>query len=245
VINTIKLKLNFKIVITGGSGRFGTVLQKKYKSNKLFYPTKKKLNILSLRSIEKYLKKIKPKILIHAAGLSRPMNLHEDNISKSIDLNIIGTANIVKACSKLKIKLIYFSTNYVYPGTKGNYKEYDPIFPINNYAWSKLGGESSVQLYKNSLILRVCMTERPFIHKKAFKDFKTNFIFQDEIAKILFKILTFKGILNLGGKSQSVYNFARKFNPKIKPVSIKNSKFLSSYPDVSMNTDKIKRIINA
>jgi dTDP-4-dehydrorhamnose reductase len=89
------------------------------------------------------------------------------------------------------------------------------------------------------------MTERPFIHKKAFKDFKTNFIFQDEIAKILFKILTFKGILNLGGKSQSVYNFARKFNPKIKPVSIKNSKFLSSYPDVSMNTDKIKRIINA
>ena len=53
------------------------------------------------------------------------------------------------------------------------------------------------------------MTERPSIHKKTYKDVKTNFIFQDEIAKILFKILTFKGILNLGGKSQSVYNFAR------------------------------------
>ena len=238
------MKLNFKIVITGGSGRFGTVLQKIYKSNKLFYPTKKKLNILSLRSIEKYLKKIKPKILIHVAGLSRPMNLHEDNISKSIDLNIIGTANIVKICSKLKIKLIYFSTNYIYPGIKGNYKENDALFPINNYAWSKLGGESSVQLYENSLILRTCMTESPFIHKKAFIDFKTNFIFQEEIAKILFKVLSFKGILNLGGKSQSVYNFAKKFNPKIKPISRKKYKFLRSYPNISMNTDKLKRIIN-
>ena len=44
------------------------------------------------------------------------MNSHNKNINKSIDLNIIGTSNIVKACSNNKIKLIYFSTNYVYPG---------------------------------------------------------------------------------------------------------------------------------
>ena len=51
------MKLNYKIVITGGSGRFGSILQKKYKSNKLFYPNKKQLNILSIKSIEKFLKK--------------------------------------------------------------------------------------------------------------------------------------------------------------------------------------------
>ena len=55
------------------------------------------------------------------------------------------------------------------------------------------------------------MTEKPFIHKEAFIDFKTNFIFQEEVAKILFKIISLKGILNLGGKSQSVYNFVKKF----------------------------------
>lgn len=238
------MKLNFNIVITGGSGRFGEILKKIYKSKKLFFPTKKQLNILSLVSIKKYLKKVKPKILIHIAGLSRPMRIHENNISKSIDLNIIGTANIVKICSKLNIKLIYFSTNYVYPGLSGNYKENSPLLPINNYAWSKLGGEASVQLYKNSLILRVCMTERPFIHNKAYKDFKTNFIFQDEVAKILFRIINLKGILNVGGKSQSVYNFAKKFNPKIKSISRRSSRLLRYYPDVSMNTSKIKKIIN-
>ena len=43
-------------------------------------------------------------------------------IDLSIQTNIIGTANVVRACKKLNIKLIYFSTNYVYPCKKGNYK---------------------------------------------------------------------------------------------------------------------------
>jgi len=138
-----------KIVITGGSGRFGTILKKKKTKNKLFFPDKKKLNIKNFKSIRNYLSIMKPDILIHLAGLSRPMNIHDKDIKKSIDLNIIGTANITKACEEKNIKLIYFSTNYVYPGKKGNYKEDDALFPVNNYAWSKLGGEASVQLYKN------------------------------------------------------------------------------------------------
>jgi dTDP-4-dehydrorhamnose reductase len=238
------MKLNYKIVITGGSGRFGLVLQKKYKSNKLFYPNKKQLNILSLKSSEKYLKKTKPKILIHLAGLSRPMKIHDSNISKSVDLNIIGTANIVKICSKLKIKLIYFSTNYVYPGTKGNYKENSPLLPINNYGWSKLGGEAAVHLYKNSLILRVCMTEWPFVHKKAFSDVKNNFIFHEKVAEILFKTLNYRGILNIGGKKQSIYNFAKKYNKKVIPISRKNNSCFKSFPDLSMNLEKMKKILN-
>ena len=46
------------------------------------------------------------------------MNIHDTDISRSIDINIIGTSNIVKVCSELNIKLIYFSTGYVYEGTK-------------------------------------------------------------------------------------------------------------------------------
>ena len=103
--------LKNKIVITGGSGRFGRILLKIYKSKNFLFPDKSVLNILSTKSIYKYLKKTKPKILIHLAGLSRPMKIHDKKIIKSIDLNIIGTANIVKICSKLKIKLIYFSTS--------------------------------------------------------------------------------------------------------------------------------------
>ena len=144
------------------------------------------------------------------------MKIHEKNISKSIDLNIIGTSNLVKEASRLGIKIIYLSTSYVYPGTKGNYKETDPVKPWNNYSWSKLGGECAVQMYKNSLIIRLCMTEKPFVHKKAYANVKLNFIFQEEAAKLILKVINQKGIINLGGPSQTVYNFAKKYNKKIK-----------------------------
>ena len=142
------------------------------------------------------------------------------------------------------VKLVYFSTCYVYPGKKGNYKEIDPLFPANNYAWSKLGGESAVQLYKNSLILRISMTEKPFIHKSAFKDFITNFIFHDEVAKFLPKLFKLKGIINVGGLSQSPYNFAKKYNPKIKSILAKNtSHYKNKNINFSMNIENLKRVI--
>ena len=149
------------------------------------------------------------------------MNIHEKDITKSINTNIIGTANIVNACQKENIKLIYFSTNFVYPGKKGNYKETDPVLPINKYAISKFGGECSVQMYENSLILRICMTEKPFIHKKAFSDVEMNFMFHESLAKNLLKLIDKKGIINVGGKKQSVINFAKKYKKNIKRILAK------------------------
>jgi dTDP-4-dehydrorhamnose reductase len=171
------------------------------------------------------------------------MDIHDRQINKSIDINIIGTSNLVKFCSEKKIKLIYFSTNYVYPGIKGKYMENDPLLPYNNYAWSKMGGECAVQMYKNSLIIRVCMTEKPFVHKFAFDDLITNFIFHDEVVKLIPKLLKIKGIINLGGPVQSVYKFAKRYNPKIKSITSKkllNKKIPTNH---SMNINKLKNLI--
>ena len=233
-----------KIIFTGGTGRFGKIFKEKTKLKNIKYPSKKELNILKISSIANYLKKNKPKILIHAAGLSRPMDLHDKEIKKSIENNIIGTCNLVNVCSDLKIKLIYLSTSYVYPGKKGNYKETDSLLPYNNYAWSKLGGECAVQMYNNSLIIRLSMTEKPFIHKYAFKDQISNFAFHEDIVNKFPKILKLKGIINLGGKSQSVFKFAKKYNKQVKGIySFKILK--KKIPlDHSMNLNKLNKILN-
>jgi len=232
-----------KIVVTGGSGRFAQILKKTRSKYNFIYPNKKKLNITNTNSIFNFLKKTKPKALLHLAGLSRPMSKHDKNISESIQLNIIGTSNLVSICSKLNIKIIYFSTSYVYPGNKGNYKETDPVLPWNNYAWSKLGGECSVQMYKNSLILRVCMTEKPFIHKKAFANVKLNFIFHEDLAKILLKVLDKKGVINIGGPTKTIYNFAKKYNNKIKKIYVKKNSLYKFPLNPSMNLTKLKKIL--
>ena len=232
-----------KIVFTGGSGRFAKVFRLVKHKYQIEYPSKTKLNIENFNSILRYLKKTKPDYLIHCAALSRPMGIHEKNISKSILTNIIGTSNIVRACSQKNIKLIYFSTNYVYPGTKGNYSEYDPVLPINNYAISKLGGECAVQMYKNSLILRISMTEKPFIHKKAFNDVEMNFMYHEQLANNLLKLINHKGIINVGGSKKTVYDFAKKTNQNVMPVASKKILGKQFPRKQTMNLRKYQKII--
>jgi len=228
-----------KILVTGGNGRFAQELKKNTNNYNFIYRDKNQLNILSSKSIIKNIQKFKPNILLHLAGLSRPMSVHEKMINKSIDLNIIGTSNIVKICNEKKIKLIFLSTSYVYPGKRGNYKEEDPLLPWNNYGWSKLGAECAVQMYKNSLIIRACMTEKPFTHKFAFSNVKSNFIFHDQFAKFLIKVIPLKGIINIGGKSQTIFQFAKKNNKKIK-----KKKSRGELPfKMDMNIQKLKHLL--
>jgi len=231
-----------KILVTGQSSRFVKFLKEELHSFHVIYPVKKKFDLLNFKQINNYVKNKKITHLIHVAGLSRPMDIHEKNISKSIDLNIIGTANIVKCCENNKIKLIYFSTNYVYPGTKGNYKETDSLKPINNYAWSKLGGEAAVHLYKNSLILRICMTDYPFVHKKAVSGAFSSFIFNSKVAQMIPFVLDENGILNIGGGKREIYKFVvSQVDKNIKKISINKIK---NFPkDSSLNINKLKKLI--
>ena len=62
------------------------------------------------------------------------------------------------------------------------------------------------------------MTEKPFIHKKAFSNIKTSFIYHNEVANILLKLLNKKGIINIGGKAMNIYNFAKKENKNVKKL---------------------------
>ena len=232
-----------KIVFTGGSGRFGSIIKKSKSKYKLFFPSRKELDVNNLNKIKNYLKKIRPNYLVHMAAVSRPMSIHEKNINLSIKTNIIGTSNIVLACFEKNIKLVYFSSSYVYPGVSGNYKETDPVKPEMNYSKSKLGGECAVSMYKNSLILRICMTEKPFKHDKALVDAKTSFMYQEEFKEIFFKLINKKGIINIGGKSQSIYNFAKKDNPKVKKIYLKNIKDVKFPKNSSINISKLKKIL--
>ena len=82
------------------------------------------------------------------------------------------------------------------------------------------------------------MTEKPFVHKKAFSNVKLNFVYHEDIAKILFKIINQKGILNIGGKTRTVYDFAKKYNPNV----IKTKSKSEFPPKPFMNLSKLNKI---
>jgi dTDP-4-dehydrorhamnose reductase len=231
-----------KILISGGDGELAKLILKHNTQFRIFTPAKKEMDITKLESVIKFIKKTKVNCMIHAAALTKPMSQHEAKIQESIKINIIGTSNVVIACSLLKIKIIYISTNFVYPGIRGNYKETDYLMPVNCYGWSKLGGECAVKLYKNSLILRICMTEDIYPHNIAYTNYITSFLKKSDAAKIILKLIDKKGIINIGGKKSSAYNFAKKYNKEIKKGIIpKNKRYLIGH-NTSLNIKKLKSV---
>ena len=77
-----------KILVTGGYGRFAKVLSKHNRKLNLYFANKKECNILNNNSIDKIIKKVKPKTIFHCAGLSRPMSIHENHIETKGIVNI-------------------------------------------------------------------------------------------------------------------------------------------------------------
>jgi dTDP-4-dehydrorhamnose reductase len=243
-----------KVLISGSRGKLATHLveQSKETEYSVMSLDRKTMDITERRSLATALDEHKPDIFIHAAAYTRPMNKHQKNANISLETNVVGTANVVLECMSRGIKLVYISTDYVYPGAKGKYSEDEPLSPyignndgVTKYGWSKLGGECAVRMYDGSLILRVCMCNYPFPHAKAAIDIKKSLMYDYEAAEVVLQLLGEKGTINVGGPSQSVYDFARQKNPKISKLSRKDIGDVLIAPDTSMNTSKMKSILRA
>jgi dTDP-4-dehydrorhamnose reductase len=159
----------------------------------------------------------------------------------------VGTANVVRLCRKLNIKLIYICTDYVFSGDQGNYKEEDPVLPVNKYAWSKLGGECAVRLYDNSLIIRTSFGANEFPYEKAFVDQWTSRLTVREFAQKLIQLIDSDatGVVHVGGPRRTVFEYAKAISPEkaIGPLSLKDVSFVAP-KDTSLNTSKFESIVN-
>jgi dTDP-4-dehydrorhamnose reductase len=235
------LRLN-NIIVTGGSGLLGTELKKILIAD---YPIHNEFDLCDYSQMDRYLSNGKYKILLHCAAFASPPKVELDPI-KGVEMNIVGTANVVKLCSKYNIKLIYVSTDYVFDGKQGNYKEDDPVNPINKYAISKLGGECCVKLYNNSLIIRLSFGPNIFPYEGAYVDQYTSRESVSTIAKKIVELVNgnIKGIIHIGHQRRSVYEYAKSLNiaKNIKEISVKDSKIPIPL-DTSLNLDKINKCV--
>jgi dTDP-4-dehydrorhamnose reductase len=144
-----------KLLITGASGLLGTrlcrtALRKNhevysaYDQHKPLYGTPVKLDILDPKHEQQILNKIKPDAVVHAAAMTDvdKCELEKDLAWKT---NAEATTNLARLCKERDAFLVYVSTDYVFDGRKGMYKETDPPLPINHYGLTKLEGERAVE----------------------------------------------------------------------------------------------------
>lgn len=232
-----------KSLFTGGSGLLGGEFKKLLPA--MLYPATSEFDVTDFAQMEAYLASRKVNLIIHAAAFTSPPRINEDP-QRALDVNIIGTANLVKLCSRLGIKLIYISTDYVFRGDQGMYREDDPVYPVNKYAWSKLGGECAVRLYDNSLIIRTTFGPNEFPFEKAFVDQWTSresvAVTTRMIAALLDKDVT--GTIHVGGPRKTVYGYAKGVSPQkeIGELSIKDVAFAVP-ADTSLDCSRYQELV--
>jgi dTDP-4-dehydrorhamnose reductase len=217
--------LENRILITGGSGNLGKKIIDSNLFKNIYYPTSRQINILNVKKLKKFIKKKKINLIIHCAALAR-MRECEKNVKKAIKINIEGTLNIINVINSLqarkKIKLIYISSDAVYPGIKGNYSETHSLMPFNVYGWSKLASEFIVKTLDKFLIIRTrFFIKNKILFKYSATNIYTSTIEIDKLVLIIYKLVNKNicGIINVGEKKISDYKNYKKFKKEIKPCS--------------------------
>lgn len=99
------------------------------------------------------LERYSPDVVVHAAALGDVDKCEEDP-ALCHRINAVATREIAKWCAKRGAKLVYLSTDYVFPGDRGFYREEDPPRPVNYYGLTKLLGEEAV-LAAGGAVVRV------------------------------------------------------------------------------------------
>ena len=231
-----------KIIFTGGSGLLGSEFQKIRPD--IDYPWWEDFNITNYNQMKEYVQANGCGQIIHAAAFTSPPLIEKDP-AEAIEVNIIGASNVVKLCMEFDLRLVYICTDYVFKGDKGNYKEDDSVYPVNKYAWSKLGGECAVRMYDKSLIIRTTFAPDVFPFEKAFVDQWTSresvSIIAGMIKKLIDKDIT--GTIHVGGRRKTVFEFAKGLDQskEIGELSIKDVSF--SVPvDTSLNCDRYNEL---
>lgn len=204
------------IIFTGGSGLLGSEFRQI--APEFHYPSSQEFDVTNYGQMEAYAKQHGCSQVIHAAAFTSPPAV-DKNPTRALEVNIIGTANVVKLCAAFNARLLYISTDYVFQGDAGHYRESDPVNPVNKYAWSKLGGECAARLYDKALIIRTSFGPNQFPYEKAFVDQYTS---RESVAVIARKILALVekdvlGIIHVGGERRTVMQYARSLNPA-KPI---------------------------
>ncbi len=266
-----------RLLITGSSGLLGSNLAKiaaplfdvyaAYNTNKVHIKDVSNFSIdLSSPDAVLRLNEISPEVIIHCAA-NTSLDECELNPEKAYNQNVLTSINVARSARTTGAYLIFISTDSVFDGKKGDYREEDTPNPVNVYSKTKLEAENQVfSIHPGSCIARVniygwnkrekfslaeWMLDKLENNQEltGFKDVFYTPILVNDLAEYLFRIidLRYEGILHIGqrescSKLDFAYMVADVFNLDanlIKPISIDDLNLEAPRPkNCSLNTAK-------
>lgn len=244
--------------ITGAGGLIGNYLVKSAPAGWLIHPVRREqLDTTSST----------PSLVIHCAALSKAAACQKDP-ELAHKLNVEFTQTL---CG-LAVPLIFFSTDLVFDGTKGNYSENDPVNPLTVYGETKAKAEQIVLANPRHTVLRLALNagisptrDRGFneeIHN-AWRRGEELTLFTDEVRTPIPAAVTAQavwelaqqgapGLFHLGGAErlsrweigQALAERWTDVKPRMKPGSLQDYQGPQRSPDTSMNCAKVQTLLS-
>jgi len=276
-----------KVLVTGASGLLGRELTRELLSrghevvglhNRNAVPiehgklTKVRIDLTDRVRLEDLILRVRPDAVIHCAAYTDVDGCERDR-ARAWSINVEATRSVVRASRVVKAYLIYVSTDYVFDGTEGLYRETDTPYPINYYGLTKLVGE---ELVKSSDLLYTIVRPSAIYgvggSKKSFAEFvaeklsrgETVYALTDQyvsptlntlLAKAIAEIVELRpmGVIHVAGERMSRYEFATRVAKAlnlpvdlIKEISMEDfmKRWVARRPrDSSLDTSKAKRLL--
>jgi len=274
--------VKLKVLVTGSAGLVGRQVVKDlsnshqvfscYNESKPEYGDSVKMDLKNHEMISSVLTEKKPEIVIHLGAMTG-VDLCEKERTSASEINTKATEIIAKECSKLNSFLVYVSTDYVFDGNLGMYKEDNVTNPLGFYGESKLEGEKVVQNFSTNWC--IARTSTPFgLHptKKSFPmwvienlqkqkqidiliDQFTSPTYIPNLSRMLIEISERRitGVIHAAGASKiSRYQMASMVSDKLnldgtllKQISINKMKWVAQRPkDSSLDVSRASSILN-
>jgi len=117
------------------------------------------LRLLDMRdaaAVDRLVGNLRPELIVHPAAQPN-VDWCEDHIQESFDINVTGTRNVAAAARRAGARYVFFSTDYIFSGRSGPYREDASPDPPNVYGRHKLEAERAIaELLDDYVIVRVC-----------------------------------------------------------------------------------------
>ena len=231
--------------------------------------TRADFDLLDFPTVEREFGKDKPQLVIHCAAVSTLVAAHKNpDLTRRVNVDV--TAHLAGLASD--VQFIFFSTDLVFDGRKGNYSETDAVNPIHVYGETKLAAEQIVLKNPRHTVIRTslnagisCAGNRGFNEElrllwqngKAMDLFTDEFrcpIFAGETARAVWELMNQKrtGLYHVAGAEKlSRWQIGQliaarwpQLNPKITPGSAKNFPGPPRALDTSLNIAKVQKVLS-
>jgi len=215
---------------------------------------------------------VQPKVVVHAAAEAN-LDWCEEHREEAYAANVLATRGIARACDELGARLLYVSTDMVFDGCKGDYRESDPVNPVSWYGRTKVEAEEVVRsLTRDHVVVRTAlMFGDPILGGTSFSvwleervrtgdavplfvdQFRTPLLVQNAARAILeLAEREFRGVLHVAGSDKvDRHTFGRLLaeglaldSSKLRPAKLDSIQFKAPRPrDLSLNISRARSVL--